>query len=103
MDIGIGSIVTISLLVVGGILLLSMFISSVFSVSNRTVKIIEALRQVPAYCQCRSELQGPFHRHSALYAQPPGRAAQHPGRLHHQGQGFCAGRPHGQLQRPGSA
>jgi regulator of protease activity HflC (stomatin/prohibitin superfamily) len=41
MDIGIGSIVTISLLVVGGILLLSMFISSVFSVSNRTVKIIE--------------------------------------------------------------
>ncbi len=35
------SIVTISLLVVGGILLLSMFISSVFSVSNRTVKIIE--------------------------------------------------------------
>jgi regulator of protease activity HflC (stomatin/prohibitin superfamily) len=41
MDIGIGSIVTISLLVVGGIVLLSMFISSVFSVSNRTVKIIE--------------------------------------------------------------
>ncbi|MCC7529069.1 MAG: SPFH domain-containing protein, partial [Candidatus Melainabacteria bacterium] len=41
MDLGIGSIVTISLLVVGGVVLLSMFISSVFSVSNRTVKIIE--------------------------------------------------------------
>jgi regulator of protease activity HflC (stomatin/prohibitin superfamily) len=41
MDLGIGSIVTISLLVVGGIFLVAMLFSALFSVSNRTVKIIE--------------------------------------------------------------
>jgi regulator of protease activity HflC (stomatin/prohibitin superfamily) len=41
MDLGIGSIVTISLLVIGGIFLISMAFSALFSVSNRTVKIIE--------------------------------------------------------------
>jgi regulator of protease activity HflC (stomatin/prohibitin superfamily) len=41
MDLGIGSIVTISLLVLGGIILLAAAFSSLFSVSNRTVKIIE--------------------------------------------------------------
>ena len=41
MELGIGSIVTISLIVLGGIILLSAAISSLFSVSNRTVKIIE--------------------------------------------------------------